>query len=95
MALRPRIVTPVQLEALSAYTDAIWDDCRELEKMWIQGELDGVITIEEEELEKAADWEVDEVGVPQRVREDPERVPVQSIVAQDTPGHRTAIARIW
>jgi len=53
IALRPRIVTPPQLAALSVYTDAIWDDCRELEKMWIQGELDGVINIEEEELEIA------------------------------------------
>lgn len=53
IALRPRLVTEDQLRALSNYTDAIWDDCRELEKMWIQGELDTMIDIEEEELKIA------------------------------------------
>jgi len=51
--LADRLVTEDQLRALSTYTDAIWDDCRELEKMWIQGELDAMIDIEEEELEIA------------------------------------------
>jgi hypothetical protein len=50
IALRPRLVTPDQLEELRGYTDAIWKDCRELEKMWIGGELDDMISIEEEEL---------------------------------------------
>jgi hypothetical protein len=50
IALRPRLVTLAQLEELRCYTDAVWDDCRELERMWTGGELDDMITIEEEEL---------------------------------------------
>jgi hypothetical protein len=53
IALRPRIVTQDQLSALATYTDAIWDDCRELERMWLQNELGAMIDIEEEELEIA------------------------------------------
>ena len=41
------------LEELRAYTDAIWEDCRELERMWLQGELSAMIDIEDEELEIA------------------------------------------
>jgi len=53
MALRPRLITTDHLEELRAYTDAIWDDCRELERMWLQGELSAMIDIEDEELEIA------------------------------------------
>jgi len=53
MTLRPRLVTTDHLEELRAYTDAIWDDCRELERMWLQGELSAMIDIEDEELEIA------------------------------------------
>lgn len=53
IALRPRLITDEQLKALAVYTDAIWDDCREMEKMWIQGELDDLVDIEEEELDIA------------------------------------------
>lgn len=53
MALRPRLITAGHLEELRVYTDAIWDDCRELERMWLQGELSAMIDIEEEELEIA------------------------------------------
>ena len=53
IALRPRLITREHLEELRAYTDAIWDDCRELERMWLQGELSAMIDIEEEELEIA------------------------------------------
>jgi hypothetical protein len=53
MALRPRLITTDHLEELRVYTDAIWDDCRELERMWLQGELTAMIDIEDEELEIA------------------------------------------
>jgi hypothetical protein len=50
MALRPRIVTERQLEALQRYCRAMWADCLTLEKMWLDGALDEYITIDEEEL---------------------------------------------
>ena len=50
IALRPRVVTPGQLEALKGYCAAMWADSLTLEKMWQAGELDGYIDIEEEEL---------------------------------------------
>jgi hypothetical protein len=53
ISLRPRLVTPRQLEDLSAYCRAMWADCLTLERMWAAGELDGYISIEEEELQIA------------------------------------------
>jgi hypothetical protein len=53
IALRPRIVTPNQLQSLNAYCKAMWTDSLTLEKMWHSGELDEYIDIEEEELEIA------------------------------------------
>jgi hypothetical protein len=50
IALRPRVVTESQLAALRGYCDAIWLDCLELERMWLAGELDEMVKIEEEEL---------------------------------------------
>ncbi len=50
IALRPRVLTPGQLDALSAYCEAMWADSLTLEKMWQAGELDAYIDIEEEEL---------------------------------------------
>lgn len=50
IALRPRLLTLDQVEALSAYCAAMWSDCLTLEKMWQDGELDTVVKIEEEEL---------------------------------------------
>ncbi len=50
IALRPRVLLPSQLKALSAYCAAIWADCLTLEKMWQAGDLDDYIDIEEEEL---------------------------------------------
>ena len=50
IALRPRLLTLEQVEALSAYCAAMWSDCLTLEKMWQDGELDTVVKIEEEEL---------------------------------------------
>lgn len=50
IALRPRVVTLKQLEALDNYCAAMWSDSLTLEKMWQAGELDDYIDIEEEEL---------------------------------------------
>jgi len=50
MALRPRVMRPGHIEALSAYCSAVWADCLTLEKMWHAGEIDRFVTIEEEEL---------------------------------------------
>jgi len=50
IALRPRLITPGQLDALAVYGRAVWSDCLTLEKMWLAGELEGYIDIEEEEL---------------------------------------------
>ncbi len=53
IALRPRVITAEQLDALEAYCTALWSDCLTLEKMWLSGELDDIVNIEEEELEIA------------------------------------------
>ena len=53
IALRARIVTPVQLVDLETYCRAMWADSLQLERMWLAGELDGYIDIEDEELEIA------------------------------------------
>ncbi len=53
IALRPRIIAPGHMGALKKYCRSVWLDCLLLEKMWIEGELDGFIHIEEEELEIA------------------------------------------
>ena len=53
IALRPRIVTPQQLSDLKSYCKAMWEDSIQLERMWLAGELDDYIDIEEEELEIA------------------------------------------
>ncbi len=53
IALRPRLVTAGQLDALARYGAALWADCLALEKMWLSGELDRIVKIEDEELEIA------------------------------------------
>ncbi|UCG12337.1 MAG: hypothetical protein JSU72_17860, partial [Deltaproteobacteria bacterium] len=53
IALRPRVITTRQLESLKSYCAAMWSDCLTLEKMWLSGELDDIITIDKEELEIA------------------------------------------
>ena len=53
IALRPRVVTASQLKALEVYCGKLWSDCLTLEKMWLSGELDDIVKIEEEELEIA------------------------------------------
>ncbi len=50
IALRPRVLLPDQLTALSSYCAAMWADCLTLEKMWHAGDLDDYIDIEAEEL---------------------------------------------
>jgi hypothetical protein len=50
IALRARVVTTRQLEALERYCAAMWADSLTLENMWQTGELDDYIDIEEEEL---------------------------------------------
>ena len=53
IALRPRVVTARQIEALKNYGRKVWADSLTLENMWQSGKLDDVIHIEEEELEIA------------------------------------------
>jgi hypothetical protein len=54
IALRPRILTSDQLQALNRYCINVWKDCLTLEKMWEEGVLDEFIDIEKEELEIAS-----------------------------------------
>jgi len=51
IALRPRLITKGQMEALETYCACIWSDCLTMERMWLSGELDVVVSIEPEELE--------------------------------------------
>jgi hypothetical protein len=53
IALRPRLITSGQINALRRYSQKLWEDCLTLEKMWLAGELDAFVNIEEEELEIA------------------------------------------
>jgi hypothetical protein len=50
IAIRPRILTLNQVEALKSYSENLWSDCLILEKMWLKGELNEIVNIEEEEL---------------------------------------------
>ena len=53
VALRPRVISAPQIKSLDYYGHALWSDCLTLEKMWLSGELDEIVKIEEEELEIA------------------------------------------
>jgi len=53
IALRPRVITAAQIEALKNYGKKMWADCLKLEKLWLSGQLAELIRIEEEELEIA------------------------------------------
>jgi hypothetical protein len=53
IALRPRLITAGQIEALESYGQKLWADCLTLENLWLTGQLDDLIRIEEEELEIA------------------------------------------
>lgn len=51
IALRPRLITAGQMEALEAYCRAVWSDCLTMEEMWLSGDLDLIVDIDPEELE--------------------------------------------
>jgi hypothetical protein len=51
IALRPRLITTGQIEALENYGRKLWVDCLKLENLWLTGQLADLIRIEEEELE--------------------------------------------
>ncbi len=51
IALRPRLITLDQMQALERYTRGIWESCLTLEQMWLSEELEIIICIEPEELE--------------------------------------------
>ena len=53
IALRPRLITEQHLEALERYALGLWSDCLTLERMWLDGELAGVVKIDDEEVEIA------------------------------------------
>ncbi|MEA2064003.1 MAG: hypothetical protein U9P14_09925 [Gemmatimonadota bacterium] len=48
-AMRPRIISFQQLEALCRYSTALWQDCVKLESWWRAGELGEYLTLEPEE----------------------------------------------
>lgn len=50
IALRPRLITTAHLEQLRDYTKSVWNDCLLLEKMYLEGALDEMIDIEEDEM---------------------------------------------
>ena len=53
LALRPRLITRGQVKSLERYCRGMWEDCLVLEQMWLSGELDGFVRLEQEELEIA------------------------------------------
>ncbi len=53
IALRPRILKPIQIKALNNYGVKLWLDCLTLEKLWLANELADLIKIENEALEIA------------------------------------------
>jgi len=50
-ALRPRLVTPEQLDALQAYCRNLWEDCKALEAGWRRGEIVDMLDEREEARE--------------------------------------------
>lgn len=51
IALRPRVITERQIDALRTYCGRLWQDCLKLEKMWLAGELDEFVGIDADEME--------------------------------------------
>lgn len=51
--LRPRIITPEQLDSLKEYSTNLWNDLIKLEKMWMEGRLNHVVRMNEKEAEIA------------------------------------------
>jgi len=50
-ALRPRLVTQEQLDALQAYSRSLWEDCKVLEEGWRKGEIVDMLDENEEARE--------------------------------------------
>ena len=59
ISLKPRLLTPAQLEELRAYAENLWQDALILERLWRAGELDQVVRFGEAEtaLARLAPWE--------------------------------------
>lgn len=57
-ALRPRLITPGQLEALQVYSRNLWEDCKVLEEGWRKGEIVDFLEQSEEarELFRIQPW---------------------------------------
>ncbi|MFC1884384.1 hypothetical protein ACFL2O_06425 [Thermodesulfobacteriota bacterium] len=51
IALRPRLITAGQMDALESYCRDVWADCLALEKMWLSDKLNLIVNLEPEELE--------------------------------------------
>jgi hypothetical protein len=58
-ALRPRLITQGQLEALQAYSRNLWEDCKLLEQGWRRGEIVDMLEESEEarELFRLQPWQ--------------------------------------
>ena len=50
-ALRPRLITQEQLDALQAYSRSLWEDCKVLEEGWRKGEIVDMLDENEEARE--------------------------------------------
>jgi len=59
IALRPRILTELQIDALSSYGAQVWEACLTLEQLWRSGELDELVPMPEEarRLAEMQPWE--------------------------------------
>jgi hypothetical protein len=53
IALRPRMITAGQIEALKNYGRKMWADCLTLEKMWQNGRFEKMVNLDPDELEIA------------------------------------------
>lgn len=53
ITLRPRIVTQDHLIALQEYSANLWSDLLKLEKMWIEGKLDHLVELDDDQAEIA------------------------------------------
>ncbi len=53
IALRPRLITPGQIEALRNYSAKLWLACLKLEKLWLAGALEHLVKVEDQVLEIA------------------------------------------
>ncbi len=53
IAIRPRIIKPIQIQALKTYAIKLWLDCLTLEKLWLAGELAELVNLEGKALEMA------------------------------------------